>query len=272
MIFSLLILALAPVATLLLFFYLRDRQREPLFPLAMTFLLGAGSLLPAVFTSLALQRLTGLSSRSEGLFQLFLAAVIVVGLVEEGYKFLVVRFYAYNRPEFDEPYDGIMYSIAASLGFATVENILYVVSGGQDVAILRGLLAVPSHAFYGVLMGYFLGEARFAATRARAVALSLAGLGLAILAHAVYDFMVFALNQRPLLLLMLPVFIALAWAIIFRATRYHAAQSPHGSPSLAALKGKMIEPEPETGTEESTQRHEGADDKPQSPDDQPRPE
>ncbi len=243
MIFSLLVLALAPVGALFLFFYLRDRYREPLPPLLATFALGAGSLLPTVATSLALQRLTGLSSRASGLGELFLTALIIVGVVEEGYKFLVVRLYSYNLKEFDEPYDGIMYSATAALGFASLENVLYVLSGSHGTAIGRALLAVPSHAFFGVLMGFFLGEAKFAATTSRSILLSLLGLTLAILAHTVYDFMVFALAKRPLMFLVIPVFVVLSWVILFSATKRQANQSPQRQPALAALKNVYITPE-----------------------------
>jgi len=233
---SLLALAVAPAAALALFFYARDRyKREPLFPLIMTFLLGIGALVPALVTSVLLQRLTGWTSRVENLLHALLGALFIVGLVEEGWKFAVVRLYSYRRPEFDEPYDGILYSVMAALGFATVENILYVLEGGVGTGVMRGLLAVPAHAFYGVLMGYFLGEAKFAPGRGRAALSTLAGLGLAVLAHGVYDVLVFSLDKRPLLLLMLPVFAALSWVIFFTATRRHSDRSPYRQPRLAAL-------------------------------------
>ncbi len=232
----LLALAIAPAAALFLFFYLRDRyKKEPLFPLAITFLLGAAALVPSASVSILLQFWTGWSSRTPNLIQLFLGALLIVGLVEEGWKFLVVRLYSYHRPEFDEPYDGIMYSVMAALGFATVENVLYVLNSGFGTGIARALLAVPGHAFYGVLMGYFLGEAKFCQTRTRANLLSLAGLGLAVLAHGLYDFMVFLLDKKPLMLLMLPIFAVLAWVVFFKATRRQAEQSPYKRPRLAAL-------------------------------------
>jgi RsiW-degrading membrane proteinase PrsW (M82 family) len=235
-VFSLLVLAIAPAAALGLFFYARDRyNREPLFPLLITFLLGIGALLPALVLSMLLQHLTGWNSRVDNLFHTLLGALFIVGLVEEGCKFAVVRLYSYRRPDFDEPYDGIMYSVAAALGFATVENVLYVLEGGIGTGVLRGLLAVPAHAFYGVLMGYFLGEAKFAPGRLRAALLSAAGFGLAVAAHGVYDFLVFAVDRRPFLLLMLPVFAALSWVIFFTATRRHAERSPFKRPRLAAL-------------------------------------
>lgn len=248
MFLSLVAVALAPVLALGLFFYLRDRyKKEPLGQLLLTFTLGALILIPAAVTSLILQRLTGWTSSTPGLLARLLGALFIVGLVEESWKFLVVRLYAYNRPEFDEPYDGIMYAVVAALGFATVENLLYVFDGGFGVGVLRALLAVPGHAFYGVLMGYYLGEAKFAATPARSAGYQLAGLGLAVLAHGVYDFIVFALDKRPLMVLVLPVYALLAWAVFFRATRRQAEQSFRRH---ADLSGLTVEPDPDKKPEE----------------------
>jgi len=239
---SLLVLAVAPGAALFLFFYLRDSKKEPFGTLAKTFVLGAAVLVPSVITSLALQKLTGWRSNTASLFHAFLGAMLIVGLVEEGCKYLVVRFYAYHRPEFNEPYDGIMYSVMAALGFATLENILYVVSGGPGTGALRALLSVPSHAFNAVLMGYFLGEAKFAATDRRGNWLSALGLTLAILAHGTYDFIVFSLDKAPLMLVSLVLFAALSWVIIFKATRRLAEQSPYKHPPLVDLQSRPLSP------------------------------
>jgi len=233
---SLVAVAVAPALALLLFFYARDRYRkEPLWQLLVTFLLGAAILIPAAVSSIALQRFTGWNSSTSNLLHLFLGALLIVGLVEEGWKFVVVRVYSYVQRDFDEPYDGIMYAVSASLGFATVENLLYVLGGGLRVGLLRALLAVPGHAFYAVLMGYFLGEAKFTATRLRSGLLQLSGLGLAVLAHGVYDFIVFSMDEKPLMAMVLPVFAALAWAVFFRATKLQADKSFHRRPGLAAL-------------------------------------
>lgn len=204
----------------------------PLRALLLTFGLGAVILIPSAATSLILEHLTGWTPRAPTLLERFAGALFIVALVEEGWKFIVVRLYAYHRPDFDEPYDGIMYSVLAALGFATAENLLYVLAGGLGVGVLRALLAVPGHAFYGVLMGYFLGEARFTADRGRAAGYQLAGFGLAVLAHGVYDFIIFSLDRRPLLALMLPVYALLCWAVFFKATRRHAEQSFRRHPAL----------------------------------------
>ena len=234
---GLLVLAIAPAVALFLFFYLRDKYRkEPIGVLLVTFVLGAASLVPAVITTLSLQKLTGWYSGTPNLFQAFLGAMIIVGVVEEGAKFLVVRFYAYHRPEFDEPYDGIMYSVMAALGFATLENVMYVFSRGAGTGVMRALLAMPSHAFDGVLMGYFLGEAKFARNERIGNWLSALGFGLAVVAHGMYDFIVFALDKRPAMLLSLLTMAVLFWVIFFKATRKLSEQSPYKHPQLAALQ------------------------------------
>ncbi|MEO0019168.1 MAG: PrsW family glutamic-type intramembrane protease [candidate division WOR-3 bacterium] len=234
----LLILAILPGLGLLLFFYFRDRyKKEPLWPIFLAFILGAFILLPASATANLVQRLTGWYYRKPDLLTIFLGSFFIAGLIEEGWKFFVVRLYCYNRPEFDEPYDGIMYSTAVALGFATIENILYVFSpsllGGLRTGILRAFLAVPSHAFYGVLMGYFLGEAKFAKTTAEENLFALIGLGLAIVAHGIYDFLVIALPYRPLLTGSLIVFSFLVWIVFFEASRHQAEKSPYRNPDLA---------------------------------------
>jgi len=233
---GLLVIAVAPAIALFLFFYIRDRyRREPVGVMLVTFALGAASLLPAGITSLSLQKLTGWNSSTPNLLHAFLGAMIIVGLVEEGAKFIVVRFYSYHRPEFDEPYDGIMYSVMAALGFATLENVIYIVANGAGTGFMRALLAVPSHAFDGVLMGYFLGEAKFARSDRHGNWLSALGFGLAVVAHGLYDFIVFALDKRPLMVLSLLTMGVLFWVIFFKATRKLSEQSPYKHPQLASL-------------------------------------
>ena len=232
---GLLVIAIAPAAALFVFFYARDRhQKEPFGILIKTFILGVLAFIPASVTSLSLERLTGWHSNTTNLLHGFLGALFIVGFVEEGCKYVVVRFYAYHKREFDEPYDGIMYSVAAALGFATVENVLYVISQGAGAGVLRAFLAVPGHAFDGVLMGYFLGLAKFQKTDARGNWLSGFGFGLAVFAHGIYDFIIFSLDKAPLLLLSLLVLAVLSWVVIFKATRNLSDRSPHIHPDLAA--------------------------------------
>jgi RsiW-degrading membrane proteinase PrsW (M82 family) len=100
---------------------------------------------------------------------------------------------------------------------------------------MRALLAMPSHAFDGVLMGYFLGEAKFARDDRTGNWLSALGFGLAVLAHGLYDFIVFTLDKAPLMVLSLITMAVLFWVIFFKATRKLSEQSPYRHPRLAAL-------------------------------------
>lgn len=81
--------------------------------------------------------------------------------LEEFFKWLIIIVALYKHVEFDDPYDGILYGASVSLGFATVENILYLLNYGMGEAFLRALLPVSSHALFGVVMGYYIGRAKF---------------------------------------------------------------------------------------------------------------
>ncbi len=101
-------------------------------------------------------------------------------------KFAVLYFFCFKHSEFDEPMDGFVYGAAASLGFAALENVLYVADSGLGTALLRALTAVPSHAMVGAVMGYFLALSRFRPDRKR-LFFTLA-LIVPIALHGLYDF------------------------------------------------------------------------------------
>ncbi len=231
---GLVVLAVAPGLALLLFFC-RRAPKQPGSVIAVTFALGAAALVPAALVSTALERFTGWRPDTPNVLQALLGSLLIVGLVEEAAKFTVVRFYCWQRREFDEPYDGILYAVVAALGFATVENIYYVLAHGIGTGVARALVAVPGHAFNGVLMGFFLGLARFAATEHHSDLLTGLGLGLAVMAHGLYDFIVFTVESTPVLVLLLLVFAALTWLIVLAAVRHHRSRSPYRHPLLAAM-------------------------------------
>ena len=82
--------------------------------------------------------------------------------IEEFFKWLILLLAIYRHVEFEDAYDGILYGASVSLGFATVENILYLFTYGTDIAFMRALFPVSSHALFGVVMGYYIGRAKFA--------------------------------------------------------------------------------------------------------------
>lgn len=204
MILLLFLIALAPGLFLLWYFYNRDRyEPEPKRKILKIFLLGALMVLPAGIIEIVL--ITIVDTMTSGLIYIFVLAFIVVAPTEELLKFYAVKRWIYRSIEFDEIMDGIVYTVAASLGFATVENIFYVVSQGIGTGIARAFLAVPGHAFFGALMGYYIGRAKF--NKEKEKQLIIKGILFAILMHGLYNFLL--LTQTALALLVIILLIAL---------------------------------------------------------------
>ena len=154
------LLSLLPCILWLWYFSTRSRYKRPAVNvLAITFLLGALSTIPALALNLAGQsvflEIFGRTQLSHILVLLF-----VVGPIEELIKLLVVFFYAYRRPEFDEPLDGVIYSATAALGFAAIENVVYLAQNDPMLVLLRGPLSNPGHALFSAVWGLSLSRAK----------------------------------------------------------------------------------------------------------------
>ncbi len=173
-----------PSLLMVWYFHSRDVNRNPGQPIVITFILGVLIVFPvAVLELTAFSDLpVGSNPYVVGLIKSFWTAAIP----EELLKFLVVVYYCARHSDFGERMDGMVYGSVASLGFAAMENVLYVTSGGLELAISRAFTAVPCHAFLGAIMGFYVGQARFD-SRHRCALLS-TGLILAIVLHALYDF------------------------------------------------------------------------------------
>lgn len=186
---NLLIAAIAPVIVIILYIYCKDEyEKEPRRLLLYNFLLGAiVSILIATVLYLGSDIVFPLIDEYS-VTQQFFKAFLVVAVIEEFSKYIIVRYFAQPNKEFNEPFDGIMYAVMVSMGFAATENIMYVIEGGFHVAFLRAFTAVPAHATFAVLMGYFMGKAKFAKQPYR---YNLLGLFLAVLFHGAYDFFLF---------------------------------------------------------------------------------
>lgn len=186
---NLLLLAIAPICAILLYIYVQDKhEKEPRGLLIKSFLFGAIVSVVIVFILYFFTgRLIPITDEFS-IWQQFIQAFIVVALAEEFSKYVIVKYYAQPKKAFNEPYDGIIYAVMVSMGFACTENIMYVIDGGYQTAILRAFTAVPAHATFGVLMGYYMGKAKFSNNR---LVLNLTGLLLATIFHGAYDFFLF---------------------------------------------------------------------------------
>ncbi|RLG48863.1 MAG: hypothetical protein DRN90_03000 [Thermoproteota archaeon] len=200
--FFLVILALAPGLFLMFYFYTRDKyELEPRSLILKTFGLGILIAIPAATIEFFLV------SDGENVFRLILDYFIGVALVEEFLKFSAFYLGAYRKSEFDEPMDGIVYSVAVALGFATIENVAYVAMGGIIVALLRAVLSVPGHALFGATMGYYSGLAKF--NTSEEGKLLARGVLLATVYHGLYDLCI-TIEPVLLFLVVIPLMIWLA--------------------------------------------------------------
>ncbi len=216
----LIFLALLPTLLLLLLFYLKDKyEKEPIKTLLKVFGIGMLTILPVLALELWLIKI---KPNGPQLWDAFYMAVIVAGFSEEIIKYVSLRFYIWKNVDFNEMYDGIIYGVFLSLGFATVENVLYVVEGGMSTALMRILTAVPAHALFGTVMGYYLGKAKFL-PHSKTKHLFYAWFT-PVLLHGVYDFIIMV-GYSILTLLLVPFMIYL-WRRGLKHTAELIVQSP----------------------------------------------
>lgn len=197
---DLLALAIAPSIFIFLYIYSRDRYApEPLHLVLWIFFLGALSTIPI------------------GLIEMpfpddVITSSVIAPVVEEAGKFLVVFLFVYRHAEFDEPVDGIIYAMAAGLGFATIENIFYVLEGGMAVGIMRALLSVPGHVIYSCIWGAALGIAKFRPKEQQA-GIILTGLFGAMLLHGIFNFSIEGFGGAGLLVVTVLVPAGIWWTL-----------------------------------------------------------
>ncbi len=159
---NLLFMALAPIAIILFYVYIRDKyEKEPYRLLTIGVVVGFLLTYPIIQIEQIIVDLMPYGSKR---FEAFYVSFIVASLVEEGLKFISMLILIWGNRNFNEKFDGIVYGVFIALGFASCENILYVTSdvlGGVETAILRGIISIPAHSFYGIFMGYYLSKSKF---------------------------------------------------------------------------------------------------------------
>lgn len=197
---------------------------EPVWLVGATFLSGAAAVVPAGLVEAGLARaspwldphLVTFGGRAFAFPLAFAVLTIVVGLSEEGSKRLAAQV-AVRRREFDEPVDGIVYGIVASLGFAAAENVRYFVVGRltAPLVIARCFMSVPAHMFFGALWGYALG-AKLVDGKTRAWAWLL----LAAACHGLFDALL-STEGAEMLAVMLEVGLASVFVVLVRRALRH---------------------------------------------------
>jgi len=220
--FVILALALAPTTAVMLYIYLRDRHEpEPLGLLAISFLYGGVSTIVTLLISLPVNAII-LTKADDDVHQ-FINAFFKVALIEEFSKFFFVRFVLFYNKNFNEPYDGIVYAVMVSMGFATLENVIYVYQYGVTAGIMRMFTAVPAHATFAIIMGYFLGKAKF--THRKILYFTIVSLLTATAFHGAYDYFLF-ISYVPGLWIGAGISLVIILVLSRKAIRLHDQSSP----------------------------------------------
>jgi RsiW-degrading membrane proteinase PrsW (M82 family) len=201
--------AILPGLVFTLFILFIDRyDKEPKLLLVKVFLFGMLATIPTIIAETIGQYLNIFS----GLFGLLFEAFIVIGLSEEFFKRFVVLRLAFKHPAFNEKLDGIVYCGIAALGFATFENIFYIINYSAvvpDIWITRAVLSVPAHMLLGITMGYYLSLARFCNEPEKCRSYMRKSLYIPAILHGALDFIL--MTDTPLISLLLVPFIIILW-------------------------------------------------------------
>ncbi len=230
------LLSLLPCVLWLWYFSSRSLYKRPAVRvLGMTFLLGALATIPALALNLVGQSLfIDLFGRTQ--ISHVLVLFFIVGPIEELLKLLAVYSYAYRRKEFDEPLDGVIFSATAALGFAAIENVVYLAqSDNNELLLLRGTLSNPGHALFSAMWGLGLSKAKAAPNLLRRRFWLVArGVILASLLHSLFDLLLAAAAWTKVIVffvILVAVMVGLFFWVRSRI-KFHSDTSPHREGTL----------------------------------------
>jgi len=193
----LLLLALAPAILLMMYVYFRDKyEKEPVKLILKGILLGAIIIFPVGVVE---NYITAFGQNLDKIPKAAWDGFVVAGATEEAFKYLAVFVLIWRNRNFNEKFDGIVYAVSVSLGFAAIENLFYVFSNisSMQVGLLRAFTAVPGHTIFGIVMGFYLGMARFTVQSRKKYLIR--AFTVPWLLHGVYDFLI--LSGHPVLIL-----------------------------------------------------------------------
>lgn len=228
----LLAISILPVIVLMIYIYRKDKyEKEPLGLLVKAFGCGILSALAVIIVLLPL----GEPQLFGDFFQSIFTSFFFAAIPEEIAKFVFLYLLIWNNKNFNEYFDGIVYAVFVSLGFACFENIIYVFGNGVEVGISRALFSVPAHFLFAVIMGYYFSIAKFSGQSKRKNLLL--GVLLAILAHGTFNTILFwidSLNEiseslASVFTLLFYAFDIYLWRIGLKRIKKHISKSEYKS-------------------------------------------
>ncbi len=209
---EILILAISPIIACIFWIYLKDKyDKEPFSALIKYFGLGILTSFLCIIVENSLQRLYSL----QGLRFILYTSFIVAGLAEELIKAIILIPNLIREKYFNEKLDGIIYSVFLSLGFATIENIIYIVHESYEyvfqLGLSRAIISVPAHIMFGITMGYYIGKFKFEKNKNKKLKYILMSIFIPVLLHGIFDFILMIRYKWSIVIFI--AYIILLWKI-----------------------------------------------------------
>ena len=201
--------ATLPVILIGLFVYLKDKEKEPKKIIARMFFGGMVAAIITILLTLLYEKniFTFDYDGNDNMLNIIIHTFIEVALIEEFSKWIITYLFSYNDKEFDELYDMIVYSVFVALGFAWIENLLYIFGEGSFLtAVIRLFVSVPIHASLGIFMGYFLSLSKLDIiykSNKHYKKNIFRSILIPILLHGIYDFCLYTRDYYVLFLLLI---------------------------------------------------------------------
>lgn len=206
--------AILPALLLIIYIYRHDKvEKEPLGLLFKLFLCGVISAVPAIILELIADEVIIVEMNIHTQFEYGVISALFVGLIEEGCKFFFLYRKTWKNKNFNYTFDGIVYAVTISLGFAAIENVIYVFSYGLSLALTRALTAIPGHMCFAVFMGYFYSLAKKYRIRKKNKFLFLSYFA-AVTLHTIYDAILLVDSEISSVVFM--VFIIAMYLVVYK--------------------------------------------------------
>ena len=197
-------LAIIPGLLMIAFLYSKDKvEKEPAGLMLLVFILGVLSTIPAIFMEEFMSSIVPQFTPG-GLPYAVTESFLVAALCEELVKYAAMRIPTWNSRNFNYRFDGLVYGVCSAVGFAVLENVLYVTQGGLSTAIIRAFTSIPLHSFCGMFMGLFYAYAKKASVigkKSLCTKCKLLALGVPMLIHGTYDTLCFVRQSMFVLIL-----------------------------------------------------------------------
>ena len=217
--------AILPAILLITYIYRHDKvEKEPMGLLVKLFFCGVFCAIPAIILELIADEVIIVELNIQTQFEYGVITALFVGLIEEGCKFFFLYRKTWKNREFNYTFDGIVYAVTISLGFAAIENIIYVFSYGLSLALTRALTAIPGHMCFAVFMGYFYSLAKKNRYSGKNKFLFLSYF-VAVLLHTIYDAILLVDSEISSIVFM--VFIIVLYFVVYKKIKKASRNDAH---------------------------------------------